>query len=141
MVLLVCTIIILLLGAMLAGLQAFRATTVTDLYNVTTAGETTANITLSQSILDSDTLNASVSSNISADAALIAGYTATTKVLVINGLDTGTTLRRLTAIYKANQLGNFVGVDIAAKLWPTFYIIGLIGVVVAAMIYQFRGGD
>ncbi len=140
-VLLLCVILVLLGGAMLGGLKDFRSTTVSNSFDVTTAGDNSTVLTLSLPILDDDSTNTVISSNMTADAPLITGYTPSSKKLAVSGLDAGTTLRRLTVAYRVNQLGSFVGVDLASKLWPTFFMLSLIGIVAAALIYQFRGGD
>ncbi len=141
MVFLVCIIIILLLGAMLAGLQAFRATTIDEPFNAGVAADNSTVVALSHSVLDDDTLNISLSSNITADAPVLSSYSASSRSLRVTGLDSGTALRRLTVTYKSNQLGQFAPVDLAVKFWPLYYILGLLGVITAAVIHEFKHGD
>ncbi len=129
------TFLIILMGAMLTGLIAFRSTSQSADYDVTTAaGATSANITLVQSVLDADIANiTSVTSNITTDAPLASTYTDATKKVLVSGLDDDAA-RRLTVIYRAPALNSYVGADTAAKWWPLFLVLGIIAVITAAII-------
>ncbi len=139
-VILGAVLVILLMAAMLSGLTSFRSTSVTDLFNNTTGvAETTANLTLTQPILDGDRLNVTVlSSNITSDAPIAYTYQSATNILNVSGL-AASDARRLTVTYRVGSLTAFPGVDIAAKFWPLFIVVGVIGVVVGAIVDAFKG--
>lgn len=133
------TFLIILMSAMLTGLVAFRSTSQSADYDVTTAaGATSANVTLILPVLDADIGNiTSVTSNITTDAPLANTYTDAIKRVLISGLDDDAA-RRLTVVYRTSSLNSYLGADIAAKWWPLFLVLGIIAVITAAIINGFR---
>ena len=133
-------VVILLLGAVLAGIEAFLMTDQVEPYNVTTGAATTTTIPLTHDVFGDETLNISISSNVTEDAPVPQTYTAASNEVLISGLSENTT-RRLTITYKVDALWYFPGVNLAARFWPVFIVLGVLGLVVAAVISAQRRGD
>ncbi len=134
-------IIILLLPAILTGVNDFRMTDYEEPHVATTGGAvTTADITLSQSLFGDHTYNASISSNITADAPIPSSYASATKILTVSGLQASQT-RRLTITYKIDSLEDYYGAGIGARAWPIMLVLGVIGVIVGAVYNATRHGD
>ena len=129
-------IIILLLSAVLAGIVAFRSSSYTDTFNTATvAGVTSANITLSQDLLDGATYNAKITSSNTNDAPNPNAYNSDTKILNIVGLEASAT-RLLTVKYNYGSLAAYIpGADIMARIWPVTLGLAIFGLV-GAGIYQ-----
>jgi len=134
-------IIILLLGAVVTSLFDFRTDEQTDEFNVTTGGGvTTADLVLSQDLYNDATVNANVSSNLTADAPIASTYTPGTNTLHVIGLQASDS-RRLTIDYAIDGLTDYLGVGIAASTLPLFLVLGIIGIVAGAVYVATRGGD
>jgi len=137
MLLIGACIIILLLAAVVTGINDFRSTEYTEAHGLVTtaAGKTTANVTLTQDLFEDRTSEVvSVTSNITSDVPLVTTYTAATNYLHVSGL-TADVSRTLTVVYKIGNLTDYYGVDLAARTVLTFMILGVIGLVAAA-VYQ-----
>lgn len=131
-------LIILLLGAVMAGIRDFRSAEISRPYNVTTAaGITSANITLTQDLYDDDTAYITITSNITGDAAVPFSYTPATRSLLVSGLAENS-LRQLSVEYRYNQLDTYWGADLASKVWPLFLGLGIIGIIIGAVIVGTR---
>jgi len=134
-------IIILLLPAILGSVNDFRMTDYEEPHIVATGGaETTADITLSQALFGDNTYNASITSNVTADAPIPSSYASATKVPTVSGLETSET-RRLTITYKIDSLENYYGAGLGARVWPLMLVLGVIGVIVGAVYNATRHGD
>ncbi len=133
------TFLIILMASTMGAINDFRSAATTATYDVTTAaGVTSTNLTLSQGVLDTFLPNVtSVSSNLTADAPIASTLISST-VLTVSGLEANDA-RRLTVIYRAPKLDNYTGADLAAKWWPLFLVISIIGVIVGALIKSFQG--
>lgn len=135
------TIIILLMGAIIGAINDFRMADFSEDHIVTTAANvTTATVTLSQDLFGDNTVNALVSSNVTADAPIANAYTAATNALAIIGLDDGVT-HRLTIDYKIDGLWDYPGAGLAAKMWPLFLVLGVIGIIVGAVYTATKRGE
>jgi hypothetical protein len=121
-------VIIMMLGAMMAGINAFRgSTTFTEPHNITTDGNTTNSvIVLANEILDDATTNVTVVSTETTDAPVPYAYVAATHQLTVNGLAISKS-RTLTIAYKVPSIDSFT--DVAARYFPMFLILGAIGIV------------
>lgn len=133
--------VILLLSGAISAINSFRATDITEEYDITTAaGVVTANITLVHELFGDNTISAEVTSNNSLDAPIAFSYTSSTQVLQVTGLEVSQT-RRLTIVYGTDALWDYPGASIAARVWPLFLVIGVIGLVVAAVYNATRHGE
>ena len=131
-------VIILLLGAVMEGITEFRAAEYTEPHNVTTgAGQTSANVTLSQELYQDSTAYAEITSNVTADAAVPFSYVAATKSLLITGLLENQS-RQLSVVYRYNQLEDYWAIDLLSKTWPLFIGLGILGIIVGAVILATR---
>jgi len=125
-------IVILLLGAVMTGIQSFRSDEYTELHNVTTASANSSSITLTQDLFDGETAYVTLSSNVTGDAPRPSSYTAATNALLVVGLQPSTT-RQLTVTYDYSRLSSYWGADLGARAWPLFLILGVIGVIAGAV--------
>lgn len=133
--------VILLLSAILAGINSFRTTDQEDSYNVTTTSDNSSIVTLSQDLFNAKTYNASVVSNLTSDAPIASTYASATKKLTITGLTTNAS-RLLTVTYKIDSLEDFPGVAQFCTVWPLLMGLGVFGLIVGGIYYAFRsGGD
>lgn len=134
-------VVMLLFGAVLGAVNATRMVDFQEQHDITTAAaETTADVVLSQDLYGDKTSNVNVTSDLSTDAPIAFTYVSDTQTLTINGLDDDAT-RRLTLTYKIDNLDDFLGLGIAIKVWPTFLILGVIGIIVAAVYTGTRRGE
>lgn len=134
-------IIILLLPASILAIDQFRLDEQTDPFNVTTAaGVTSANITLSQELYGDETRNASVSSNLTADAPVASDYTGSTQVLYITGLQASES-HQLSVEYKIDRMGDYFGAGTGAKVLPILLILGILCIVGGAGYQAFGRGE
>ena len=135
MLLLGACIIILLLSAVIPAVNDFRSEEYTESHGVvvTGVGDTSANLTLTQDLFLKDNAQVeSVTSNVTADVPLISTYTSASDKLLITGLVASTT-RTLAVTYNIASLDNFYGVDLATRVIPMFLVLGVIGLVAAAV--------
>jgi len=135
MLLLGAVVIILLLPAVLPSIQDFRSDSYEEAHGVVTtaAGVTSANLTLAQDLfLDENSQVTSITSNVTADVPLVSTYTKANDRLLITGLIAGTT-RTLTVTYNTPVLGDFYGADLGTRVFPIFLVLGVIGIVAAAV--------
>ena len=134
-------LLFLLLSPMMGGLEDFRTEEQIDSFASTTGGgETTENVTLTQSLFQDDTHYASISSNYTADVPLATDYNAATGLLTISGLVVSQS-RTLVVTYDFGALDS--NVDTVAGLTPTLWvvaIIGIIGLTIAIIIIGLRRG-
>ncbi len=134
-------LLFLILNPMMGGLESFRTDEQVDTFSSTTAGgETTENLTLTQSLFQDDTHYASVSSNYTDDVPLATAYNAGTQVLTISGLVASQT-RALAITYEFGSLDS--SVDTVAGLVPTLWIvsiIAIIGLAIAVVVLGLRRG-
>ena len=121
-------IIILMLPAMLLGIDDFRLQDQADPF-VVASGATSANVTLSQDLYSDDTINvSSITSNTTGDAPIANSYTSATNVLNITGLDSGSS-HYLTVTYSVDRLGDYFGAGAGAKVIPVLLILGILCIV------------
>lgn len=134
------SLIIFLMPAILLSIVSFRSMDYTEDHIVTTTSPATSTeLTLSQPLFGDNTVNVAISSNITSDAPIASTYASATKKLTVIGLETDT-IRRLTLKYKVSQLADYWGADIAARSWPLFIIIGVIGIFVGAVVVASKRG-
>lgn len=134
-------VVILLLGAVLAGIEAFIMTDRVEPFNIITAvSQNTTTVTLHEDLFDDKTINVEIASNVTLDAAIPASYVSSSHQLLITGLLPNLS-HRLTVTYKVDALWYFPAVGIAAKFWPIFIVLGVIGLIVAAIVEATRRGD
>lgn len=129
-----CCIVILLMSAVLAAITLFRSAEYEEPHNVTTGGGvTTADIILTQELLDNETYHVTISSNLTGDAAVPSAYTSATRTLTVGGLLAGNS-RQLTVTYRYNQLNDvFWAADTISRAWPVTLGVGILGVIGAAV--------
>ena len=134
MMVLGAVIIILSLAAVITAIQDFRSDAETETHAVTTAaGVTSANITLEQDLFLDDNANVSaISSNLTSDTPRASTYTAASNRLLINGL-TASGSRTITLTYSYGVLGNYYTADVASRAFPMFLVVGVFGVIAAAV--------
>lgn len=133
--------VILLLSGALSAINDFRSTAITEEYDITTGvGVTSANITLVHDLFGDNTISATVTSNDTGDAPISYLYTASTRILQITGLDASVT-RRLTIVYRTDSLWDYPGAGLSARMWPVFIVLGIIGLIAAAVVSAMRRGE
>lgn len=134
-------VVILLLGAVMTSITAFRTDDYSDLFISTTGGgESTESVILSQELYDSATYNViSISSNNTLDAPLPYSYAAATHTLTVSGLNTADS-RLLTIDYRIDGLSEFPGAGAGSATLPMFLILGVIGAIVGAVVSASRSG-
>ena len=134
-------IIILLLPAILLGLDQFRLADQVDPFAVDTGvGETSAIVTLSQDLYGDETRNASITSNVTADAPIASSYASATNSLNVTGLQASTS-HYLTITYSIDRLGDYLGAGAGAKVVPVLLILGILCIVGGAGYQAFRRGE
>ena len=135
--------VILLMGAVLTGIQDVRSESHTEAHSLVTtaAAATTANVTLVEDLFGDRTSEVtSVTSNLTSDVPLVSTYTASNNNLLISGLTVGET-RTLTVVYKIGRLTDFFSVDVAVRAWPMFLVLGVIGIIAGAVYSASRRGE
>ena len=131
-------LIILLLGAVMLGIQQFRSAEYTEPHVVATGlGVSTASINLTNALFDSQTSYVTITSNVTGDAAIPYSYTDSTKILVVSGLVESST-HYLTVVYRYNQLDSYWGADIGSRTWPVLLVLCCIAIAVGASVNAFR---
>lgn len=134
-------IIILLLPAMLLGIDQFRLVDQVDPFTATPgAGITAANLTLSQELYNDETRNASVTANVTEAAPIASSYVSATKVLLVTGL-VSEVPHYLTVTYKIDRLGDYYGAGAGAKVVPVLLILGILCIVGGAGYQAFKRGE
>ncbi len=139
-ILLAAVVVILFLPASLTAINDFRMTDFPESHLLTTTNVTTSSVTLTQAVFNDSLTNISLSSNNTGDAPLATSYTAATKTLALDGLQTGVT-RNLIVTYKINALTDYTGGEIATRVWPLCLILGVIGLIVAAVYNATKHGE
>ena len=137
MLLLGAIMIIIMMAAVATAIQDFRSEDYEESHaSVTTAaGVTSANLTLTQDLFGDRTAEVnSVTSSFGPDVPLVSTYTAANNHLLISGLAASGN-RTLTVDYRIGRLDDFYASDLAARSWMMFLVLGIIGVVAAA-VYQ-----
>lgn len=134
-------IVILLLPAAIISIDDFRLADQEDEFIVSTGGaETSKDVTLSQELFGDETRNASVSSNVTADAPIASSYASATQALTVTGLAVSES-HRLTVTYKIDALTDYWGAGTGARVWPIMLILGVIGIIAGAVYNATRRGD
>jgi hypothetical protein len=130
-------IILFFLPGILLSLDTFRLEDQVDPFVVTTAaGVTSANITLSQDLYNDETRNASITSNLTTDAAIAFSYTSATNVLLVTGL-TADASHYLTVTYSIDALGDYYGAGVSARVIPVLMVLGIMCIVGGACYQAF----
>lgn len=140
MILLGVCIVILLLPSILPGINSFRSTSRTEEHgNVTTAvGVTSANITLAEDLFGDRTAEVTaLTSSLTGDFPIASSYVAASNKLLVTGL-VASGNRTLTATYNIGNLSDYYGADLGARTWPMFIVIGIIGLITAAVYAAIR---
>lgn len=139
MMILGAILVVILLGAALDAINDFRGGSYTDTFNVSTgSNETSSDCTLSQDLLDDKTAYAAISSNCTDDAPVPSSYNSATGALTVGGLQ-ASTQRMLTVVYSYPQLSSYWAADTAARTWPMFLVLGVIGVIGGAVYIATKG--
>lgn len=134
-------LLVLLMPAAITSIDDFRQSDYENQFDVTTGvGETSASVNLSQELFGDETANAVVTSNITSDAPIASSYVGSTQTLTITGLAASET-RRLTVDFKIDALTDYFGAATGAQVWPLMLILGVLGVVAAAIYSAVRRGD
>lgn len=134
-------LIILMLGAVIAGILDFRSAKYIEPHNVTTApAATTADVVLTQELFQDETAYVTISSNNTADAAIPYAYVTGTRTLTVSGLEADKT-HQLTITYRYGQLTDYWAADLGSRAWPLVIVLGVFGVIAAAVVgaYNSRG--
>ncbi len=132
--LIAAAIILMLMGGIMAGLSSFRGVDVVEPHNVD-SGSASADIILSNELLDDHTYNCTIVSNQATDAAVPFSYTSATKTLTVTGLDDAVS-HTLTLTYKTLQLDS--AADVGARIFPVLLILGVIALVAGAIYNAWR---
>ena len=138
-ILLGVVVIMLLSPAIIDSVADFRTDEYTAQYDMTTSvNETDTDITLTEAVFGNATANIEVSSNVTADAPVASAYVSATKIVTISGLEDDTS-HRLTLIYPVTGLGDYIGAGVGAGALPLLLILGLFGLIAAAVYSGTRG--
>lgn len=114
------------LGAINSSIFDFRTDELEQTFSVTTgSGETTANVTLSNSLWQDDVAHAEATSNNTSDAPSAQSYNTTSRQLLVGGLVADTT-HTLTVTYNSQGLGEYTGAEEGVRHLPMVIILGLI---------------
>ncbi len=131
-----CGMVILFMGGLMWAIDQFRGADFQEPHIITTAGGvTTTSFILANPVLDDSTIHIKVASNNMNDAPVPFAYTALNRQLTINGLNAGDT-RTLTVDYLVPRLPDFI--DVIARFYPGFLIIGCVVAVVGACVLAFK---
>ena len=107
---------------------------------VTGVGETEADVVLSQELFGDHTSNVTITSDNEGDAPIPDTYISASQTLTVSGLNASDT-RTLTITYKIDALVDYFGAGIGARVWPVFIILGIIGLVAAAVYNATKHGE
>ncbi len=131
-------LVILFLGGIMWALGQFRGADFQEPHILVTAGGITSKVVvLANPVLDDSTVNVKLASNNVSDAPVPFEYNSVNRQLTINGLNESDT-RTLTIDYLVPRLPDFV--DLVAKFFPAFLIIGCIVAVIGACVLAFKPG-
>lgn len=134
--------VIIILGglpALMNGIKDFRTDTITDEFIVSTGvGVSTGSVQLTDTLWDGETANAEVASNLTVDTPVMVDYTVGNRSLNLSGLGANTS-RLITVEYKTAGLTGYTGADTGVKSFPVVFVLGLIGICCAAVIYVLLG--
>lgn len=134
-------ILMLLMPATIESIDNFRLTDQVDIFDTTTGvADTDSEVTLSQELFGGETRNATVTSNVTADAPIASSYVSATRVLTVTGLEASES-HRLTITYKIDGLTQYWGAGTGARVWPIMLILGVLGVIAGAVYNATRRGD
>jgi len=127
---------ILFLSGIMWALTQFRGADFQEPHIITTAaGISSQVIILANPVVDDSTTNIKLVSNNINDAPVPFTYSSVARQLTINGLDPGNT-RTLTIDYLVPRLPDFI--DLFARFFPAFFIIGCIVAITGACVAAFR---
>ena len=127
--------VIFFTGGMMWALGQFRGADFQEPHIIATSGSTTAIIVLANTVLDDSTVNIKLVSNNVGDAPVPFTYTSISRQLTINGLKDNDS-RTIIIDYLVPRLPDFV--DLFAKFFPAFLILGCIVAIVAACVLAFK---
>ena len=129
-------LVILFLGGIMWAIGQFRGADFQEPHiNTTGSNVTSAIFVLANPVMDDSTVNIKVVSNNVNDAPVPFAYSSINRQLTINGLNASDT-RTLTIDYLVPRLPDFI--DLLARFFPAFLIIGCIVAVVGACVAAFR---
>lgn len=124
-------VIVMMLGAIMWGIKDFRGDDFTEPHIITTTAETSAIIVLANEVLDDSTVNISITSNNSDDAPIPYHYASNGRQLTITGLNDNDS-RTMSVEYAVPTQNIFV--DVLARYFPVFLILGLLAIVVGVIV-------
>jgi len=121
------------MGAFMDAIQDFQTDRSTQDFFVQTSGDNSTGVQLSTALWNSNIANASVSSNNTGDAPVVAAYTGTNRLLTVGGLAT-TADRILTVTYDTDGLTSYSGVSEGVEHIPLAVVAALIVVALGAVV-------
>jgi hypothetical protein len=128
--------VILFLGGIMWALTQFRGADFQEPHIIATAGGVTSKVVvLANPVVDDSTVNIKLVSNNVNDAPVPFSYSSISRQLTINGLNESDT-RTLTIDYLVPRLPDFI--DLFARFFPAFLIIGCIIAIAGACVAAFR---
>jgi hypothetical protein len=128
--------VILFLGGVMWALTQFRGADFQEPHIIATAGGVSSQvIILANPVVDDSTVNIKLVSNNVLDAPVPFSYNSVGRQLTINGLNPGDT-RTIIIDYLVPRLPDFI--DLFARFFPAFLIIGCIIAVVGACVLAFK---
>lgn len=111
-----------------------------DIAVSTGAGETTANVTLSESIYDDDTTTAGVTSDLSSDSPAFGAYDSTSHSANITGL-TASENRTITVTYDIDALEGYDAINTLTDRIPWIWLFIIIAFPAAAIAAIWTGRE
>ena len=127
--------VILFLGGIMWAIGQFRGADFQEPHIIATSGATTATIILANTVLDDSTVNIRLASNNVGDAPVPFAYASINRQLTINGLKDNDS-RTIIIDYLVPRLPDFI--DLFAKFFPAFLIIGCVVAIVGACVLAFK---
>lgn len=121
------------------SVEEFLVDTQEDNISVSTAvGETSENVTLSETLYDSDISSVVVISDLSSDTVSWSSYNATPNHFLVSGM-TANTSRLLTVSYDIDALGGNAALILLANRLPIFWLVWMGAFAPAALAAIFTG--
>lgn len=125
--------VILFLLPLTDAMYDFKTDRQEDSFSTSTAaGQTTANLTLSESVFDDDTTTIEITSDLSTDSPAWSSYNATSHSLLASGLTANTT-RNLTLYYDVDALGGSDAIVNLADKMAWIWLLIIIAFIPAAL--------
>lgn len=134
----------IMIGFFLPGvgesINDFRSREYVEPHIVTTGAVVEADVVLTQSLFSSATANVVITSNNTLDAPVPHAYVSATKTLTVAGLAQNAD-RNLSVVYRIDALEDYWGAGIASRAILAMVVLGMFGLIGAAVYAGTRRGE